>query len=272
MKTHLLQGWRLAVKHFYIVILLFLYQLVAGFFLYRFIDSVVSPLLRRYPGSFPSESAAQLFLTEAQFRLFKTDLITPYLWILGGLLAARMLLTPLINAGLFYSLQQTRDGGGGTRFLEGIRKTWKPVLLLYWLESALALAPAWWLLPRGLDSLLASGNVPELLADVLPGASLWLAWATVLRLLSLAAQFGAASGEGIFRSLWKAVRNFLMYAAISLVLWAAGAALGLVVSGLSLIWAGLLALIVHQGYHLVRTLVKVWTIASQIDYLQSKQA
>ncbi|CAM4367471.1 hypothetical protein L1N85_22610 [Paenibacillus alkaliterrae] len=272
MKIHMKQGWQLAVKHFNLVILLFLYQLLWGFFLYRFIDSVVSPLLRRFPGSYPSETATQLFMTEAQFQLLKTDLVSPYLWLLGGLLAVRMLLTPVFNAGLFYSLQQTRETRGGTRFLEGVRKWWKPVLLLYWIESVLALAPGWWLLPRAFDSLLESGSIPVLLQAVLPGAVLWLIWATVMHLLSLAMQFGAVSGESIFRSLWHALRNFLSYAAISLLLWAIGAALGLVVSSLSLLWAGLFALILHQGYHLVRTLIKVWTIASQFDYLKSKRA
>lgn len=271
MKIHMKQGWRLAGKHFHLVILMFLYQLLWGFFLYRFIDSVVSPLLRRFPSSYPSDTAAQHFVTEAQFQLFKTDLISPYLWLLGGLFAARMLLTPLFNAGLFYSLHHQMRDGAGTRFLEGIRKAWKPVVLLYWLESILALAPAWWLLPRSLDSLLESGSIPELLQSILPGAFLWLLWGTVLHLVFLAMQFGAASGEGIFRSLWRALRNFVSYAAISLIMWAIGAALGLVVTSLSMLWAGLFALIVHQGYHLVRTLMKVWTIASQYDHLQSKQ-
>jgi hypothetical protein len=270
MKIHVKQGWQLAVKHFYLVILLFLYQLLWGFFLYRFIDSVVSPLLRRYPSSYPSDTAAQLFLTEAQFQLFKTDLITPYVWTLGGLMVIRMLLTPLFNAGLFYSLNQTRLDGG-TRFLEGIRKNWKPVVLLYWVESVLSLAPAWWLLPRGLDALLESGSIPELLGAVLPGAGLWLLWGTVLHLLFLAMQFGATSGEGVFRSLWKALRNFISFAAISLIMWGIGAAAGLVVTSLSMLWAGLFALILHQGYYLLKTLVKVWTIAAQYDCLQTKQ-
>lgn len=269
MKIYLKQGWRLTVKHFYLVILLFLYQLLWGFFLYRFIDSIVSPLLRRYPSAYPSDTAAQSFLTEAQFQLFKTDLISPYVWMLGSLLLIRMLLTPLFNAGLFYSLNQTR-ADEGTRFLEGIRKTWKPVVLLYWMESVLSLAPAWWLLPRALNSLLESNSIPDLLQNVLPGAAIWLVWATVLHLLFLAMQLGAASGEGVFRSLWHALRNFLMYAAISLIMWGIGAAVGLVVTSLSMLWAGLFALILHQGYHLVRTLMKVWTIATQYELLQSK--
>ncbi|OME74037.1 hypothetical protein BK120_32235 [Paenibacillus sp. FSL A5-0031] len=270
MKIHLKQGWRLAVKHFYIVVLLFLYQLIWGFFLYRFIDSVVAPLLRRYPSSAPSEAAVQLFMTEAQFQLFKTDLINPYVWTLGGLLVARMLITPLFNAGLFYSLNQTRSNGG-TRFLEGIRKAWKPVVLLYWIEVILSVAPAWYVLPRSLDALLESGSIPELLQTVLPGALLWLLWGTVLHLLFLAMQFSAASGGSIFRSLWHALRNFLTYAAVSLIMWGIGAAAGLVVTSLSMLWAGLFALILHQGYYLIQTLMKVWTIAAQYDFLETKR-
>ncbi len=270
MKIHVKQGWQLAVKHFYLIILLFLYQLLWGFFLYRFIDSVVAPLLRRYPGAYPSDAAAQAFMTEAQFQLFKTDLISPYVWTLGGLLAVRMLLTPLFNAGLFYSFNQARSDGS-TRFLEGIRQKWKPVVLLYWIEAILSIAPAWYVLPRSLDALMESGSTPELLQAILPGAALWLLWGTLLHLLFLAMQLGAASGEGIFRALWRALRNFLSYAAISLIMWGIGAAAGLVATSLSMLWAGLFALILHQGYHLVRTLMKVWTIAAQYDCLQTKQ-
>lgn len=270
MKSHMKQGWRLALKHFYIVILLFIYQLLWGFFLYRFIDSVVTPLLKRFPSDGAlNESAVRLFFSEAQFQLMKTDLIQPYLWIIGGLFACRMLLTPLFNAGLFYSLHRS-DDAGGTKFIEGIRRAWKPVMLLYWLESLFALAPAWWLLPRGLDSLLESGTIGELLQTTLPGAIGWIFWIALLHLVFLAMQFGAASGKGPFHSLWSAVRHLAPFAGLSLLMWAIGAGIALFVTGLSLVWAGLIALIAHQGYHLIRTLMKVWTIASQYDCLQSR--
>jgi hypothetical protein len=278
MKLHMKQGWQLAMKHIHIVILLFLYQLLWGFFLYRFVDSVVAPLLRRFPADHPSETAVQLFLTEAQFQLLKTDMVYPYLWMLAGLFGIRMLLTPLFNAGLFYSLQHTREvrdmsgtTKGGSRFLEGIRKGWKPVVLLYWLESLLALAPGCWLLPRALDTLLGSSSMTKLLQEVLPGAGLWLLWIAVLHLLSVAMQLGAASGDKLLPSLMRALRHFFSYAAISVLLWAIVAALGMAVSSLSVLWAGLLALIVHQAYPLVRTLLKVWTLAVQLDFLKSRQ-
>lgn len=270
MKIYMKQGWRLAVKHFYLVLLLFLYQLVWGFFLYRYIDSVVSPLLRRFPSAAAYEHATQAFLTEAQFQLFKTDLVSPYLWLLGSLFIARMLMSPLFNAGLLYSISYQMREGGATRFLEGIRKAWKPVMLLYWLESVLIIAPAWWMIPRAMNALLQSDSLPDLLLALLPNAALWMLWGTVLHLLFLAMQFGAVSTMGILPALWHSIKHFISYAAISLVMWAAGAALGLVVTSLSLLWAGLLALIIHQGYHLMRTLIKVWTIAAQFNCLQSK--
>lgn len=88
MKTHMSQGWRLALKHFYLVLLLFVYQFIWGFFLYRMIDAIVAPLLRRLPVGAPGDDAMRHFLAEAQFQLFKTELATPYLWLFGGLLAA----------------------------------------------------------------------------------------------------------------------------------------------------------------------------------------
>jgi hypothetical protein len=88
MKQHLKAGWSLTVRHIYVIIVLFVYQLLWGFFLYRLVDGLIVPLLRRYPGSGMPASAARLYLYEAEFRLMKTDLIQPYLWTFAGLSSA----------------------------------------------------------------------------------------------------------------------------------------------------------------------------------------
>ncbi|MHA6482018.1 hypothetical protein ACX1C1_08945 [Paenibacillus sp. strain BS8-2] len=269
MKTHISQGWRLTFKHFHLVLLLFVYQLAWGFYLYRAVDEIVSPLLRRLPAVGSSSEVMRHFVTEAQIQLFKTDLIEPYLWTLAILFIIRMLLTPLFNAGLFYSFHEQSRSGGTTRFLEGIKRTWKPLMLLYAVQASLTAAPGIWLLPRGLDALVYSASYEELALTLLPGALAWIVWGTLLHLLFLAMQFGAAAGEGIFVSLWRSIRGFLPYMTVSLVMWGIGAGLGLAVSSLSVVWAGLIALIVHQGYYFVKTLVKVWTIAAQFDSLQA---
>lgn len=274
MKINMMQGLRLAFKHMNIIIILFLYQLLWGFLLYRTVDDTVSPLLRRFPASAPTEAAVQSFLAEAQFQLFKTNLITPYLWLLGGLFLARMLLTPIFNAGLYYSihqqLQHRGEEGGGTHILEGIRKAWKPVMLLYWVSCALMLAPAWWLVPKWIDALRYNGASQSFLSAIAPGAAIWLIWIAIVHLLFLSMQFGAASGEGILPALWRSVRRFFSYAAISLIMWGIAALLGLAVTSMSMIWAGLFALIAHQGYPLIQTLLRVWTIAAQYNSLKSE--
>jgi len=269
MRGHMVSSWRLTIQHMYIIIALFLYELLWGFFIYRTIESIVVPLLRRFPDTLGIDNAVPLFLAEAQFRIMKTDLITPYLWLFGGLLAARMLLTPFINAGLIYSFTHaTKDEG--TRFLQGIRAAWKPIALLYVIETALTLTPAIWLLPRGFNALLTSESMNELLQLALPWAGGWFAWAVLLHLLFLAMQFGAVSEIGITRSLAKAIRQIIPYLAISVLMWLLGLIASVTVTSASMLLAGLAALIINQGYYLVRTMIKVWTLAAQYDVLHTK--
>ncbi|RXZ79989.1 hypothetical protein EBB07_20765 [Paenibacillaceae bacterium] len=268
MKQRIVRGWKMSIKHFYIVILLFLYQLLCGFFLYRFVDSIVVPLLKRYPDTLQSQSTVHLFITEAQFQLMKTDILHPYLWTLGILFGIRMLMTPLINAGLFYSLRNATDEGG-TRFFEGIRRAWKPVTLLYWITLLLIAAPGWWLLPRGFHILTQYGLSGLLSTNMLLWAGGWLIWIIVVHLLFLGMQFGAVAGVSLMSSLSQTLSRLAPLAAITVTMWAIGILIGLTVSTVSYIWAGLLALVLHQGYHLIRTLVKVWTTASQYETWQA---
>ncbi|WP_020618483.1 hypothetical protein [Paenibacillus daejeonensis] len=271
MKEHIRQGWRLAVKHLYIVIFLFLYQLLWGFGLYRYVESTFIPLLKRFPDTLPAERAVQVFLMEAQFQLMKTDLIQPYLWTLGALLLVRMLFSPLIQSGLLYSLRHATDEGG-TKFFQGIRASWKKITLLYWIKSILVLAPAWWLLPAALQLLLNSPSLAEAAKIALPYAACWLLWSTLLHLLFLSLQFGAVSESGMLGSSLHSLRAFLPLLFITLIMWGIGAGIGLAASSVTLIWAGLLALILHQAFYLVQSLVRVWTLASQYELWESKQS
>lgn len=270
MKSYMKQGWRIAVKHIYIIILLFLYQLIWGFFLYRYIESAVTPLLRRWPAEAPNGAAVPLFLSEAQFQLMKTGLADPFLWLLGGLLLARMLLSPLFNAGVLYSIHHARDDSG-TRFFQGIKRSWKAVSVIYALQMLLSIIPAWWLLPKGLHILLSGDTLTEMGLRLIPGAALWLLWGVALHLLSLSLQIGAVSGSGSLKSLGNAVSRLFPFIAVTLAMWGLSLAAGLFATGMSLVWAGLFTLILHQGYSFIRTLLKVWTFAAQYECLQAKE-
>jgi len=262
MRHRLKMGWDMTLRHKYVLVVLFLYRLLWGFFLYRFVDSVVTPVLARYPDGHPNSDAAHLFLVEAQFRLLKTDLIDDLLWMLGGLLLLRMVLTPLLNAGVYYSFHHS-DDEGGTRVWHGIRKAWKPVTLLYWLESALLLLPAAWLAPIAKERFFSEASLTNWLQGLLPYAAAWLAYGLVLRLAFQFMQFGAVSREGVLKSLGLAVRRAFPLLGVTLTLLCVGLAVSAAAWSVSLLWSGFLAVALHQAFHFVRSLLKMWTSASQ---------
>ena len=270
MKSYVINGWNRTVRNAGIIVLLFVYQFLWGFFLYRAIDGVLVPLLKRYPDPLAARGAVELFLTEAQFRIMKTDLLVPYGLALAGLLAVRMLLTPLINAGLLHSLQHATKESG-TTFFAGVRAAWKRVALIYFVEIALILAPLAWLLPLARRAFFESGGWTELLGSLLPAAAAWLIWCLLIRLISLGMQFGAAAGDGVLPSLAVTVRSLPAAAAAALAVWLLGAAAGLVSAAVSMIWAGLFALILHQVQQFFRTWFKVWTYAAQYEAWRAKR-
>lgn len=270
MKIHLKKGWRRTVQHYRIIAFLFVYQFAWGFLLYRAADGVLVPLLKRYPDPLAAQGAVQLFFVEAQFRIMKTDLLVPYGWALAGLFAARLVLTPVINAGLFHSLKHATPERG-TTFFAGIRAVWKRIAAIYAAELVLIFTPLAWLVPHARRALSESAGWAELGWAVLPAAALWLIWCLLIRLISLGMQFGAASGDGLLPALSVTVRSLPPVMAATLSVWAIGAAAGLVSSAVSMVWAGLLALILHQAQHFFRTWFKVWTHASQLEAWQSKR-
>jgi hypothetical protein len=262
MRRLLKKGWDMAIRHKYVLVLLFLYRLLWGFFLYRFIDSIVTPLLARYPDEHPNSDAAHLFLIEAQFRLLKTSLVDEVLWMLGGLLLLRMIITPLLNAGVYYSFYHAVEGEG-TRVLFGIGRAWKPVSLLYGLETGLVLLPAVWLLPLAQSLFLSESSLTSWLQALLPYALTWAVWGFLLHLAFQFMQYGAVSREGILKSLRLALRRALPLLAITLMMFSIGLAVSLAAWAISLLLSGFIAVVFHQAFHFIRSLLHLWTAASQ---------
>lgn len=256
----------MTLKHKYVGVLIFIYRLMWGFLLFRFIDSVVTPVLARYPDLGPGKDAAALFLIEAEFRLLRTDLADPLLWMLGSMLAIRMIVTPLINAGLFYSFHHThmaREDKSGTRMLAGIRQRWKPIVLLYGIENALILLPFVWLLPVAKSQFFAAASASGWLHELLPYAAAWLAWGFAVHLLFRCMQFAAAGREGLANGAAQALTRAWPLLAVSLLLAGIGIAASAMLSVVTVVWSGLLAVVLHQSFYLLRALLAVWTAASQ---------
>jgi hypothetical protein len=248
---------------------LFVYELLWGFFMYRYIQSIVTPLLHRYPGAGVPSSAGHLFFAEGQFRLMKTELIVPYLWTLAGLLAVRMIVSPLLNAAVYYSLHRT-DLNAGYRFFKGIKALGGVYSLYYAILLAFSVAPLPWIFGKA-NALFEKNYLSgELLTALLPYAAGYLIYIFLLKLLFMYVQFGKAAGIRIMPTLLCWAGNLHRAIIIAVLVSFAFLLLTAIVFTISYIWAGLTALILYQLYPLFRIFMKVWSISSQYEQWRVK--
>lgn len=267
MKQHLTSGWNWVKDHIYVWVLLFLYQLLWGFFLYRFIDSIVVPILQRYPTPPPSAMSTQIFMMESQFQLTKTSAYTPYLWAIVGFIALRLLLTPFIHAGIVYAMAHHRSDSSLT-FFRGIAAAWKPMTLLYLIETIVIIAPSYWIVPYFAKILVSQPTWPILLSTIVPVALGWLIGGWLLHQLFLFLQFGAASDTPLLYSLKRGLRRLLPVIGISLLFILISVLSGAIVTTAAMFWTGMTALILQQALPALQTLLKLWSMASRYDAWQ----
>ncbi|MHA0858280.1 hypothetical protein [Paenibacillus sp. CMAA1364] len=270
MRTNIVNGWISLKSQFYVVIILFLYQLLFSYFLYRLVNSVVVPLLQRYPDPPPTELSQILFYVEGQLNLTHSQTVHNYMWILLGMLLFRMVLTPFIHSGIFYGLHQERKGESGLHFFQGMRLYAKPIMLFYWIESILVLIPAYWLIPKLYTTILSGFMTPTILFQIIPYVLGWAIYRYVIHQIMLFMQFGITGSADIFSSTKICLRNVLPVIGISLTLGAVSLVFFCLFTGLSLIWSGLITLILQQSYPLISSLFKFWHISSQFDVWYSK--
>ncbi|WP_405154639.1 hypothetical protein [Paenibacillus sp. FSL K6-0108] len=275
MKAKIREGWFLVRQHMFIAALLFLYQLIWGYFLYRMVQSAVVPLLLRYPDPDAGELSTILFKMESQLGLSTNSEVHRYLWILGAMLLLRMLISPLIQAGLLYSLQHYNHSEERIPFIRGVKNLWKPMLLLYTIRTLLLLLPAYWLAPKLYSIFMEGFHSLHLLLPGIPYVVGWIVYGWVIHHILLYMQFGisAPDGEGgalgTFQALWIALRQVIPLIGIAVLL----GGLHLLVFGAftSASWlvTGLIGLILQQTYPLARCLLSLWKICAHFRLWQS---
>ncbi|WP_019639955.1 hypothetical protein [Paenibacillus fonticola] len=266
-------GWSSVKRQFPSVIILFLYQLLWGVFLYRLVNSAVVQVLQRFPDPPPNELNRILFMVEGQNRLWQIPEVHHYAWILIGMIVLRLLLTPLIQAGILYGLLPDDEQATGLPLFRGMQKFGKPVALFYLLELALMIIPAYCFLPKVIDSLsrLLYGNspLPAFLISIAYVLS-WLACNWFIRQTMLFVQFGYLFKGTAWPSLLLCWRHLLNGLWISFLLTAFCSAIFVIFGAVSWTWTGILALILQQIYPLFRSIFKIWKTTSQFNLWQQK--
>ncbi|WP_019535710.1 hypothetical protein [Paenibacillus ginsengihumi] len=262
MWTFIKAGWSSAWRQPFAVFTLFAYNLVWGVVIYKLVQSIVVPLLHRYPGKQLSQEAVQLFWIEGQFQLMKTDLAAPYIGWGLTLVLLRMALSPVLNAGIYYSLQHP-ELNAGYRFVQGVRKLSWPYLGLYALQTLLALAPLYWLIPRAASQFAKQTSYIGLGLDLLPEAAGYAIYLFLLQLCFSLLMIGKAAERTLLYTLIFALRHLGTAALLTLFVALAAGLLSAAVTASAFIWAGFAALIGFQAYRLIHMFCKIWAISTQ---------
>jgi hypothetical protein len=264
-KAHIANGWKSLKNQFYIVILLFLYQLIWGYFLYRLVHSAVTPLLMRYPDPPPNELSQLLYYIEGKMSLATSGKVHMYLGILLLMFLIRLLLTPFIHAGIFHGLHREREGEIGLYFFQGMKRHGKTVLLFHLFEWGLMAVPAYWIVLKVYRTILSGMPMETIALQLLPYIAAWLLYNYIIHQLILFMQFGKTGGTGLLAPLWLCLRGALPLIAISVVLGMISLLLFGLFAGISFFWSGIIALILLQGHHLVSCTMKIWGISAKFD-------
>lgn len=270
MLEHVKNGWKTTRHQIPLMVILFIYRFLWAFILYGFVRSVTTPLLQRYPGILSAYSS-HLFIAESQFRLAKTDLADSYLWMLALALLIRISITPLINAGLYYTISNGETPKAGN-FFRGMRLLGKPFFYIYLAQALLILVPLFWLVPFGIRSIEESFGTISLLRTLAPLLAGYLLYTALVYLLFMYIQFGKASNKKLIFSLILFARYLPSILWLALILFVITGLVGLITLAASFWWAGLFAVIVHLGYYFVKTLFEIWKISSYYQLWASKQS
>jgi len=272
MKHFLTHGWSLTRRHTKITFLLFIYQAIWSFLLYRSVQDIISSILRRYPEATGSKEATALFWIENQFLLMKTDFIQPYLITFFILLAVRMMITPFIQSGLYHSIYAQAAGKNGTSFRDGIKQFWKPITALYWIKNILLLAPLFWIIKPLWQAFISNPSIYSIFAMLDWKWIVYLCWASLVLIVFYIMSLGAASDIGMTNMLKQAGKHFLSFLLLTVLIVIIGVLIQSSLNVLTFTWASLLALMTYQLIPLIRTMLQIWLISSQYSCLMPKSS
>lgn len=254
-------GWNLAWQQPFVLIVLLVYHFAWGFALYRYVAAIVTPLLYRYPQE-GSVAATHLFWAEAQFRLTKTDLALPYLYGLVGLLLLRWLMTPLVNAGVYYSLHE-KQWNAGYRFCQGVKALAGPFMVYALARLGLLLAPLIWIIPAAIRIAEQTLMPEQILLRLLPYAIGWIGYGYIIQLLFIFIHIARMTSTRPGTTLAFFARHAGQILILGLVITVLSGLVASVAFYVSLWWAGFVALVCYQGYRFIVQFLKLWSITTQ---------
>lgn len=264
-KNALKEGFHLARRQTFSVVFLFIVQLVWGVSFFRFAGKQIVAVMERFPPAEFGGERVNLFINESMLLIERTDLAKPALWGLLVYVAVRLLLTPMLHAGIYNSLHDAH-GPRGTTFIHGLRHFGGSFTWLYWLRLLLTAIPLYPAVPSVLRSWQTAHSFGDLAAGVLPWVIGIAIYGSILKLLFLYIQLALIADAGLFGSLLLACRKLVPICGVALSVFGIASALALLVFAASFYWAGFVAIVLYLGYPLVQIWLRIWAVAAQYRF------
>jgi hypothetical protein len=180
-----------------------------------------------------------------------------------------MLVTPLLNAGIYYSLAHP-ELNAGYRFVKGIRELSLRFFLAYIVQISLTLTPLIWLLPKAQTAWSTHSSYNSAVMAILPWLIAYLFYNYLLRLCFIYIQFTQVSRVSLLSSFSILLRyGGLILLTGVLLLIISGLLTGTVMTA-AYIWTGFVALLIYQLYPFCNMFLQIWSISAQFQLWSSK--
>lgn len=229
--------------------------------MYKIVQAIVVPLLHRFPSDH-SDIAVQVFFAEAQFQLFKTNIGHIPVGIVAAIFLTRILVTPLLNAGIYYSLE--RDENKQIRpFIAGVKSLGPSFIKIYSCHIIIASAPLYWIVRYVAGQFNTMSSFETFVYSILPMCIGYLVYLYALQLCFMYVQFGKTSGTPFVQRLTFFVRRFVPIVMVSLMLLLITVCIALFNLSFTMVWASFISVLLYQFYYLTKAFMNFWEISSQ---------
>lgn len=259
------EGLRLARSQLFALIVIFLLHLAWTLLFYRFIEVRVIDVMKRLPPTELGGARLQLFMNESSLLLERTDLATRTLWILLAYMVIKLVITPMLHAGIYTSILDSHRARG-TIFIEGMRNFGGSFTWLYLLRLALTAIPFYWAVPALFRSLNESASILQLVLSLVP----WILgiglYGGMLKLLFTHILFALVLNKPLLPSLWFSLRRLPLLSGLALSIFGIAFVCGAIAYGVSIYWAGFWSIVIYLFYPLLQIGCKMWSIAAQYSY------
>ncbi|MFS1511198.1 hypothetical protein VQL36_01990 [Chengkuizengella sp. SCS-71B] len=264
------QGLKTTNQNMVYILLFSMYQLVCGILLFQWIESVIISISLRFPDSSIMD-ARQLFIIEGQYLITDGDFMLKFLSPLLIFIGIRWIVSPLLNAGLFYAIHHKESKSDKPLFLQGVIKLGRSFFIISCIHLLFFSLPLYWIFPFLKNTLETYTTPYSLLWNVTPVLIAYIVYVWIIHILFMYIQWGKTTSNNITSPVVFMLKNIVITNGLSLIIIIIIGVFTALFFSVSMMWVGFWAIIINQIQYFIRVYLKVWEISTQYHFWLHKK-